>query len=122
MFGCAVDAPVSFALPASLTGDAATNFDWKLQSKLWQSKVGDLTDVYISPTKDLAIVSSASEIRIFELRAGMPGPLLLTLPAGQIVMAQWATGRHVQDWTANIEQLAHQPLPATVVREKAALQ
>lgn len=122
LFGCAVDAPVSFALPASKTGDAVTNFDWKIQSKLWQSKVGDMADVYISPSKDLVIVSSASEIRIFELRAGMPGQLLLSLPAGQIVMAQWATGRHVQDWTSKMEQLSHQSLPEAVVRMKTSPQ
>lgn len=118
-FGCAIDAAVNFALPASLTGDASLSLDWKvLQSKLSPSNPGDVADGYVSPNGDLLIASSPSENKIFELRAGVPGKLFLTLPQGKIVMAQWATGRHVQEWTEKLGELAHQQRPAPVVQAK----
>jgi hypothetical protein len=68
----------------------------------------------------MLIVASHSETRFFELRAGVPGKLLLTLPSSGIAMAQWATGGHVQDWTEKVSALAKQHLPGPVVRVKPA--
>jgi len=118
-FGCAVDAPVSIPLPASLTGDMSAVFDWKRLQSL-QSKADPIADAYVSPAGDLLIAVSHSETRFFELRGGGPGKLLLRLPASGIVMAQWATGTHVQDWTEKISALAKQHLPEPGMRVKPA--
>jgi len=115
-FGCAADAPVAVSLPASLTGDPSVPPDWKLL----QSKLPGVADVYSSPAGDLLIAQYKSQTNFYELRAGVPGKLLLTLPAAGIVMAQWATGAHVRDWTEQLARIAGQPLPAPVIRIKTA--
>jgi len=113
---CSVDAPVSFPLPASLTGDSSPLLEWKLL----QSRVKGVEDAYVSPSADLLIAVTHSDLKFYELRGGVPGKLLLSLPTGPIVMTQWATGTHVQDWTAQIGRLAKQHLPEPVARVKAA--
>jgi len=115
-FGCAVDAPVNIPLGASLTGDGTAAVDLKLL----QSKIDGIADAYVSPNADLLIAASPSGTRFYELYGGVPGQLLLKLPASGIVMAQWATGAHVQDWTAQIGKLAKLHLTEPVVRVKAA--
>jgi hypothetical protein len=115
-FGCAADARVNFALPASLTGDAPSPVSWTLL----HTKLPDAADVYLSPAGDLLIGVSHTETSFYELRDGVPGKLLLKLPASGIVMAQWATGSHVRDWTEKLASVARQPLLAPVVRLKPA--
>ena len=110
-FGCVADAPIKFPIPVSFTGDPSA-VDWQSL----HTKIPDLTDAYLSPARDLLIAVSAANMRIFELRAGVPGKLLLTLPASRIVMAQWATGTHVQDWTTKIFEFAHQPVAEPAVQ------
>lgn len=119
-FGCVADAPIKFPLPVSLTGDRSTSissaaFDWKAL----RSIMPEATDAYASPAGDLLIAVSAANARIFELRGGVPGKLLLTLPASRIVMVQWASGRHVQDWTATISAFAQQGIVEPVIKVSA---
>ncbi len=107
-FECAADAPIHFQLPAAVTGDVMTPLDWKVI----RSRIGDISDAFASPDGDMLIAITKSEMRFFEARKGVPGKLLLTLPAGEMVMVQWATGTHVQDWTTELGKLPKQPLPA----------
>lgn len=111
-FECAADGPIHFQLPASMTGDLSTPLDWKLL----RSRISSISDAYVSPNGDLVIAITKSEMRFFEARKSMPGKLLLKLPAGEIVMAQWATGTHVQDWTTELSKLAKQSLREPIVR------
>jgi len=111
---CSVRAPINFALPASVAGDRVPSFDWKLM----KSKVEGLKDVFVSPASDILIAVTASELRFYELTGGLPGRLLLTLPAKPVVMAQWAKGAHVADWTAQMGKLALQQLPEPVANVK----
>jgi hypothetical protein len=57
-------------------------------------------------------------LKFYELRGGVPGNLVLRLPTKPIVMVQWATGTHIQDWTAQIGKITQQHLPEPVVRVK----
>ena len=106
-FECAADAPIHFQLPASVTGDSSIPLDWKLL----RSSISGIADAYASPNGDMLIAITKSEMRFFEARKGIPGKLLLKLPAEEIVMAQWATGTHVQDWTKELSGLSKQGLP-----------
>jgi len=115
-FGCAADAPLGLTLPTSLTGESPAAVDWKLL----QSKMPGVADAYFSPAGDMLIAVSHSEVGFYELRAGVPGKLLLKLPAAGIVMTQWATGTHVHDWTEQLARLATQNLPPPVTRVKPA--
>ena len=117
-FGCSVDAPVAVALPGALTGDAPAVPDWKAL----QDKLPGAADVFVSPAGDLLVASSHSEICFYELRSGVPGKVLLKLPAAGVVMVQWATGSHVHDWTEQLGKLAAQHPPKPVVRVKPSNQ
>lgn len=116
MFGCSVDAPIAFPLPTSLTGDPSKPLDWKPL----RTKIAGIEDAYLSPGGDLLIAVFHAELKFFEAHGGVPEKLLLTLPAGQIVMAQWAQGKHVADWTAEMDRIAKQPPLAPVVKVKPA--
>jgi hypothetical protein len=113
-FGCSADATVNVPIPSSLTGDTSAVLPWKFL----QSKISGIEDAYLSPAADLLIAVTHSEVKFYEVRDGVPGKLLLTLPGSGIVMAQWATGKHVQDWTAQVGSLAQQHLPEPVIRVK----
>jgi hypothetical protein len=115
-FGCAVDARVSFPLGALLTGDGSAVLDFKAL----RSRIDGMTDAYLSPNGDLLIAALPSETRFYELHGGVPGKLLLKLPGSGIVMAQWATGAHVQDWTTQLQKLAQQHLPDPITRLRPA--
>lgn len=114
-FGCSVDAPIRFRLPGALTGETAALSDWKA----FYSIEKELEDGFVSPTGDLAMVTTKTEIKLYEVREKAPGKLLLTLPGRPIVMVQWATGTHVQDWTAQLAKIARQHSPESVVRVRA---
>ncbi len=78
---------------------------------LLRSSISGISDAYVSPNGDMLIAITKSEMRFFEARRGIPGKLLLKLPAEKIVMAQWATGTHVGDWTKELSGLSKQGLP-----------
>jgi len=109
-FECTADRPIHFQLPAPVTGDLSTPLDWKLL----RSRIIGISDAYASPNGDMLIAITKSEIRVFEARRRIPGKLLLKLSAGEIVMAQWATGAHVPDWTTELSNLAKQRLPESI--------
>jgi hypothetical protein len=113
-FGCSSDALIRFPLPAAMTGESspAPNL------KQLRAKIPGIADAYISPAGDLLIAASSSDTKIFELHAGVLGKLMLKLPAQSIVMAQWATGKHVQDWTTQLEALSKQKLPEPSIQIK----
>jgi hypothetical protein len=111
-FGCHVDAYVPFRLQSNVTGDNSPSPEWK-QLK---ASVKDFRDAYVSPTKDLLIVMTGTELRFCQYVEGMPGKALLTLPAYPVVMLQWSTGKHVQDWTQQLGAIAAHALPEPEVQ------
>ena len=115
-FGCMVDAPVKFRLPASITGDVAAQPDWK-QLK---ARIPDMEYAFLSPAKDLLVVVTKAEVSFCEAAEGAPGKVLLSLPLKPIVMLQWSTGTHVEAWSKQLAALAAHPLPQPQVRLVAA--
>ena len=99
-FGCAMNVPVRFRLPAAVTGESAAITDWTP----YRGKDADLQDGFIAPTGDVAI------------RRGAPGNVLLTIPAAEVAMVQWSTGTHIPDWTAQMEK-SPSCLPPPVARQ-----
>lgn len=114
-FGCSVDALVRFHLPAADTGETSVISDWKA----FQLKEPGLHDGFLAPTADLAIIVTKEEIKVYEVLGNARGTLLLTLPAREIVMVQWATGSHVADWTAQLDKISKEPQPQPIVRVKS---
>jgi hypothetical protein len=65
-------------------------------------------DIFVSPANDLLVVLSGGRLSAFELSDGALGSvrLELDLRAGeQVVMAEWATGTHVDRWTRQLAAL-----------------
>jgi len=112
-FGFEFDIPV--ALPRSLVGPDELRFDFQEITK----QVSGARDAFSAPGQDLLVVLKIDELLVFEPHGrtlGNPrarahlrgeaaemetGPDTLERP----VMAQWAIGRHVQRWTAQITAL-----------------
>lgn len=113
-FGCSVDGPIAFRLPNALTGESPVISNWKV----YKSKEHDVEDVFIAPSGDLAIVVTKAETKFYEVTAGVPGKLLLTLPRKPIVMVQWATGTHVADWTIQLQKIASEKPLAPLIQVK----
>ena len=63
-------------------------------------------DAVSSPRRDLVVVVTNDSLLVFVPRAGELGAPVAQYPvSGQIVMAQWATGRFVPIWTAKLREL-----------------
>jgi hypothetical protein len=114
-FGCSVDALIRFRIPNALTGESFVLSDWTAFYKIEK----DLQDGHISPAGDLAVIVTKTEMKFYEVREKAPGKLLLTLPGSAIVMVQWATGGHVEDWTGQMKKIASEKLPGVVLKVKA---
>jgi hypothetical protein len=114
-FGCSVDEPIHFRIPSALTGETFALSDWTAFYKMEK----DLQDGFISPAGDLAVIVTKTEMKFYEVREKVPGKLLLTLPGSAIVMVQWATGAHVEDWTGQLGKIANGKLPGVVVKAVA---
>jgi hypothetical protein len=105
---------ISAVMPHNTTAD--TNSEEFFQSA--KQTQPDLRDIFVSPSRDwaLAVIEKRGfqAFEIHEIAAGQLGPKLLaldfTLSAGanHIVSAQWATGSHVAEWTAMLENASKQ--------------
>ena len=80
----------------------------------------DFRDAYVPPAKNLPIVMAGTKLRFCEYAEGMPGKARFTLPAHPIVMLQWSTGKHVQDWPQQLGAIAAHALPEPEVRVAGA--
>lgn len=49
-------------------------------------------------------------------RGRAAGKVLLTMPVKPIVMVQWSTGTHVEDWSKQLSGIAAKPLPEVKVK------
>jgi hypothetical protein len=120
---CAVACYPKVAVPRSLTHAATLPVAWPALEK----QLPGISDAYLSPSGSilLAIVSKQNahprqsqviSVALFDFSGNKLGVKLLELPPGDIVMAEWATGRYVQSWTDSLSTLQSRGLPAPVVR------
>lgn len=120
---CAVAAYPKVAVLRWLTHAAPLPIPWPVLEK----QLPGISDAYMSPSGSilLAIVSKQDphprqsqviSVALFDFSGNKLGTKLLDLPASDIVMAEWASGRYVQSWTDSLSALHSHGLPALVVR------
>jgi hypothetical protein len=67
-------------------------------------------DAVSSPRRDLLVALSEDSLVVFSINNGRLGVPVLRLPvSGRIVMAQWAVGRFVPLWSAQLRQFLGAP-------------
>lgn len=65
-----------------------------------------VNDAVSSPRRDLLVAMTSDSLLVFAVNRGQLGEPVLRLPvSGRIVMAQWAVGKFVPIWTANLTRL-----------------
>ena len=72
---------------------------------------GAVDDIFTSPANDVVIIRSGSRLLAFIPHGSALGDvrLELALPASAtVVMTEWATGRHVDEWTRQLKALHEQ--------------
>jgi len=122
--GCGVSAYPRVTVPRSLTHGAPLPVPWLALKK----QLPAISDAYVSPSGSIlvAILSAQNpervvSIALFDFSKNKLGSKLLELPAGDVVMTEWATGRFVQSWTDTLTALKSHGLP-TVVLEPSSVQ
>lgn len=67
-----------------------------------KKKLPDALDVYTSPNKDIAIITTKDSIYVYNINKGLLADKpsrKITLNSGEsVVMAEWATGKYVDRW------------------------
>jgi len=119
---CAFWYATDLALPKSVTGEVPKTGLWRGMA----STVPHLTDFYLSPLGDYALVlaepkNAEYHLYAYAVKDGVLGKRLAEIPwinssSYPIVMAQWSTGKYVAQWTAVIRKINDHPLPEPVVR------
>jgi hypothetical protein len=104
-------------LPLAATGHDTLVMPWTSIV----AAVPQATDAFSSPAADMLVVVAPGELQIFEVRRRSLGQKLVTVPAGQVVMIQWALGRNVARWTTALSQIAASPLRKPVTQSSSEL-
>lgn len=111
-----------FDLPLPAPGKFAKDAELPLPWQTLAAQIPRLQDALVSPQGDFLIALTDKEVLVYSLQGGRLGarlaaqtrialdiePLAQVGPpddSGKIIMAQWATGRHVQRWTRQIQAL-----------------
>jgi len=119
---CAFWYPTDLALPKSVTGEMPKTGLWRGMA----SAVPHLTDFYLSPLGDYALVlaepkNAEYHLYAYAVKDSVLGKRLAEIPwinssSYPIVMAQWSTGKYVPQWTDAIQKIKDHPLPDPVVQ------
>jgi hypothetical protein len=109
---CSFDAPVDLTLPRSFTGHDALRPSWAVIKRA----VPKAVDAVAAPNGDLVVAFTGDSLFAFASTRTALGTRLLAMPfvRGGIVMAQWATGRSVARWDAEVARLGPIAGPAAV--------
>ena len=71
-----------------------------------KSRIPDAVDAYTSPNKDIALIISNDNIKVYEMNGNeLSSKALYKIPikkSESIIMAEWATGDYLEKWTKEI--------------------
>lgn len=87
---------------STITGRRDDRSRWQLFEAKWPS----FTDMHVSPADRWTLVVTETELMIFEARS-IDRPLLRVPKSSQenVVMVEWATGKNVARWNAEVVRL-----------------
>jgi hypothetical protein len=113
------------SVPRSLTQAVPLPIPWSVL----EEQLSGISDAYFSPAGSivLAVQSAAgpasneshvTSAALFDFSEGKIGRKLFDLPAGDVVMAEWVTGRSVKEWAESLSALQIRSLPAPVLKLK----
>jgi hypothetical protein len=96
----------SIAVPPELVGHDQLFPDWAAVTAV----VPDAEDAVSSPRRDLLVAQTYDSLYAFHVDGDVVGRRVLAVEARgtDIVMVQWAVGRHVQRWTDEVWELLNQ--------------
>lgn len=114
------------SVPRSLTHAVSLPIPWSVLAE----QLSGISDAYFSPASSIVLAvqsapdpasneSHVTSVALFDFSGGKIGRKLLDLPAGDVVMAEWATGRSVKEWAESLAALQIRGLPAPVLKLKA---
>jgi hypothetical protein len=91
---CLPEGPIAWRLPDSVVGYPEPPIPWAAV----RSAVPDTAQVFAAPGGGLLLVAAPDRNRLLDASGSGARPSL-DLPAGKVVMVQWATGGAVARWT-----------------------
>ena len=122
---CAFSYTMDLTLPKNVTGETSKAARWPA----FAAAVPHLSDFYVSPLGDYVIVitnpkNADYHIYTYSVRAGVLGKRLSEITwdpynSYTFVMAQWSSGKYVQQWTDAIKNIKDHPLPAPILKPAA---
>ncbi len=104
---CEYFADINLMLPKSLTDYDTLQLPWSSLA----NQIKDLQDAFTSPTGNLLLARTNEGTAVYSLGEGRAGQKLLDLPAGQIVMVQWALGKYADVWAKELAEWQRNGLP-----------
>lgn len=107
---CRLDTVVDMSLASSLTGVDSLRPRWSVLAR----QVDGLRDALSSPSGDLVVARVSDSLVVYLSDGNRLGRRIgaLPFPNREIVMIQWATGRSVARWDAEIAAMMRRGLPA----------
>lgn len=111
---------IKFPIPESLTGPTyhADTLSLLLQSKVAKDNNIVPTDALLTPAGDF-LVDLSYGVRIFAIKQqGIEPKLALSAATNlesNVVMVQWALGKHVREWESELQSLQKTHLPEAIV-------
>jgi hypothetical protein len=117
----------NIAVPSSVAHAAPLPVPWTELEK----QLPGISDAYFSPRGSVMLViqsapgpgsdeTHVTSVGLFDFSAGKTGRKLLDLPPSDVVMAEWATGPVVKNWTDSLTALQTRGLPPVVLKPEAS--
>jgi hypothetical protein len=112
---------IKFQIPQSVTG---TEYHASTLATLLKSPAAKKAGIYpneaalLTPAGDFLVVfNEAAALNIFEVKQQTltAAPILAVSPESNLVMIQWALGKHVAEWETELRRIASVPLQEPTV-------